>query len=58
MQALLADVDADQLTALALFDLEGRSQRYAARHLGIMPETLKERSGVHVASAGSRLPAP
>lgn len=43
MQALLADVDADQLTALTLVDLEGRSQRDAARHVGILPETLKQR---------------
>ncbi len=43
MQALLADVDADQVTALTLVDLEGRSQRDAARHLNILPETLKQR---------------
>ncbi len=43
MNALLADVDADQVTAFTLVDLEGRSQRDAARHLGILPETLKQR---------------
>ena len=43
IHALLADVAADQLTALALVDLEGRSQRDAARHVGILPETFKQR---------------
>ncbi len=43
MNALLSNVDPDQHTALTLVDLEGRSQRDAARHLAILPETLKQR---------------
>ena len=43
INTLLADVAADQLTALTLVDLEGRSQRDAARHVGILPETFKQR---------------
>ena len=67
MQALLADVDADQLTALTLVDLEGRSQRDAARHLGILPETFKQRlwrarrlgwQSLARALTASRQPAP
>ena len=43
MRALLADVPADQVEALTLVDLEGRSQHKAARHVGIWPETFKQR---------------
>ena len=43
MRALLADVAADQLTALTLVDLEGHSQRDAARRVGVLPETFKQR---------------
>ena len=67
MHALLADADPDQRAALTLVDLEGRSQRDAARQLGILPETLKQRvwrarrlgwqSLTHVL-ASSRQPAP
>ncbi len=67
MRALLAGVDADQLTALTLVDLEARSQRDAARHLGILPETLKQRlwrarrlgwQSLARALTASRQPAP
>jgi len=43
MTALLGDVDPDQLTALMLVDLEGRTQHKAARHVGVRPETFKQR---------------
>ena len=67
MQALLADVDADQITALTLVDLEGHSQRDAARQVGILPETFKQRlwrarrlgwQSLTRALAASRQPAP
>ena len=43
MRALLAGVPAEQVEALTLVDLEGRSQRKAAHHFGILPETFKQR---------------
>ncbi len=67
INTLLADVDPDQLAALTLVDLEGRSQRDAARHLGILPETLKQRlwrarrvgwQSLARALTASRQPAP
>ena len=67
MHALLADVDADQVTAITLVDLEGHSQRDAARRVGILPETLKQRlwrarrlgwQSLTRALAASRQPAP
>ena len=67
MEALLSVVDADQLTALTLVDLEGRSQRDAARQVGVLPETFKQRlwrarrlgwQSLARALAASRQPAP